>query len=146
MKGEWCCTAKLKQTAFYLFINETDGHQKFQFACICVQQEKCLTRRWLSWSLSPLQSSSGCGPPSQSADPPGCCVRGFLEGCPLSYTHTQIHEQTHRLSEMIEEKLHWVSLMWCDECYGVIAMNRNVDSCPAESATATTGHNVKTWV
>lgn len=39
-----------------------------------------------------------------------------------------------------------MSLMWCEECYGVMAMNRNVDHCPDGSADVGTGHNVKTRV
>lgn len=58
-------------------------------------------------------------------------------------THTDTH--TLRLGEMMEDKFRWVSLMWCEECYGVMGMNRNVDSCPAGSAAGSTGHNVKTW-
>lgn len=55
----------------------------------CLGAAGRLTRRWLSWSLSPPRSSSGCGLLSRSADPPGCCGQGFSEGFPLSCTHNE---------------------------------------------------------
>ncbi len=35
--------------------------------------------------------------------------------------------------------------MWCEECYGVMGMSRNVDGCPAGSAAGSAGHNAKIW-
>lgn len=44
--------------------------------------QQTLTRRWLSWSLSPLQSSSGSCPPSRLIFRPDCCGPGSSEEYP----------------------------------------------------------------